>query len=214
MSWDKDVAEKWPEANTDDLRRAYWEVNFMCHLLDAYENYQQMYVAPVHEAMGRFIPKVDTADEEGLSCDAKADVVSMLNALREIFSSKQYANVKMRHLYTRELQLNGSAVADLFGRMRDIVRADTEANLGVACDVCFPFLKFLEDPSTDPVGKDTMNHHVGVLGPHFNLRGLFAASKKELSSHPHLLEAIGSAKRAGILSSQRGEAKGFKEHRV
>ncbi|MCP4645468.1 MAG: hypothetical protein GY851_33805 [bacterium] len=199
MGWPNDVSTKWPAPNNDELKRAYWEVNFMCHLLD-FGKYEHMYTTAVSAVMEEFKKQIRLLPDDVLNPSARQGVEAELDGLKRFFEGPQYENVQMRHLYTREILLTTDEVVQRFDRIGTIVANDTQTSVGGACSVCMPFLRILANPGADPVNRRIMQDHIDILGK-YSLRELYAKPKREMPRDERT--AIRVAKKKGILSSKR-----------
>ena len=94
------------------LRASCWEINLMCHLLNQFENYREMYDMPVavergSDALSRFEQGVNgdatqnTAGIPGneLAHETKGSITSELAKLRHAFL-RAHPGKRMRDLYT------------------------------------------------------------------------------------------------------------------
>lgn len=203
MSWPNDVTKEWPTPDTEYLLRGYWEINLMCHLLDAYETYLAMYDEPVGAAMAAFSQQVALIPDEELSGDGKERLRATLADLQQRFAEDDLKNIVMSQLYTRDLPEVDLAIPALFSELKMIIQEDTMTNLGMQCDLCLPFLPCLADPSVAPFDPQDMQAHLQGLAPYFNLRSLYMTKKKTVPQAQR--DAIKAAKEKGILSSPREE---------
>jgi hypothetical protein len=201
------------------LRASCWEINLMCHLLNQFVNYREMYDMQVAlekgiDALLRFDRGVSgdgTQNNVGvpgneLAHETKGSITSELAGLRQSFL-RAHPGKRMRDLYTWPVdEPVDSEVIEGFDRIQAAIQDDTARQpdphhsdcprFSRGCNLCLPFLDILKK-NAPPVPEPIMDNHIVVLGS-YTLEQLFKKPKSKIT--PEEFKAIEEAKTNGIFS--------------